>query len=86
MIEIKNLKKYFPIKGGFFNSKKGDVKAVENITFKIPEGEILGLVGESGSGKTTLGRSIIRRIIEEYIFDYRRPIYSINSICRISLT
>ena len=62
MIEIKNLKKYFPIKGGFFNSKKGDVKAVENITFKIPEGEILGLVGESGSGKTTLGRSIIRLI------------------------
>jgi len=62
MIEIKNLKKYFPIKGGFFNSKKGNVKAVENITFKIPEGEILGLVGESGSGKTTLGRSIIRLI------------------------
>ena len=62
MIEIKNLKKYFPIKGGFFNSKKGDVKAVENISFKIPEGEILGLVGESGSGKTTLGRSIIRLI------------------------
>ena len=62
MIEIKNLKKYFPIKGGFFNGKKGDVKAVENITFKIPEGEILGLVGESGSGKTTLGRSIIRLI------------------------
>jgi len=62
MIEIKNLKKYFPIKGGFFNSKKGDVKAVENITFQIPEGEILGLVGESGSGKTTLGRSIIRLI------------------------
>ena len=62
MIEIKNLKKYFPIKDGFFNSKKADVKAVENITFKIPEGEILGLVGESGSGKTTLGRSIIRLI------------------------
>ena len=62
MIEIKNLKKYFPIKGGFFKSKKGNVKAVENITFKIPEGEILGLVGESGSGKTTLGRSIIRLI------------------------
>jgi peptide/nickel transport system ATP-binding protein len=62
MIEIKNLKKYFPIKGGFFNKNYGEVKAVENVNFKIPEGEILGLVGESGSGKTTLGRSIIRLI------------------------
>ncbi|MDC6448354.1 ATP-binding cassette domain-containing protein [Alphaproteobacteria bacterium] len=62
MIKVKNLRKYFPIKGGFFNNKVGDVKAVENVTFEIPEGEILGLVGESGSGKTTLGRSIIRLI------------------------
>ena len=50
MIEIKNLRKYFPIKGGFFNKNYGEVKAVENINFKIPEGEILGLVCESGSG------------------------------------
>ena len=62
MIEIKNLRKYFPIKGGFFNKNYGEVKAVENVNFEIPEGEILGLVGESGSGKTTLGRSIIRLI------------------------
>jgi len=62
MIKVKNLKKYFPITGGFFNNKLGNVKAVENVTFEIPEGEILGLVGESGSGKTTLGRSIIRLI------------------------
>ena len=62
MIKVKNLRKYFPITGGFFNTKLGDVKAVENINFEIPEGEILGLVGESGSGKTTLGRSIIRLI------------------------
>ena len=62
MIEIKDLRKYFPIKGGFFNKNYGEVKAVENVNFKIPEGEILGLVGESGSGKTTLGRSIIRLI------------------------
>ena len=54
MIKVKNLKKYFPIKGGFFNAKNGDVKAVESVNFEIPEGEILGLVGESGSGKTTL--------------------------------
>ena len=62
MIKVKNLKKYFPIKGGFLNKKLGDVKAVENINFEIPEGEILGRGGESGSGKTTLGRSIIRLI------------------------
>ncbi len=62
MIEIRNLRKYFSIKGGFFNKNHGEVKAVENVNFKIPEGEILGLVGESGSGKTTLGRSIIRLI------------------------
>ena len=62
MIKVKNLRKYFPITGGFFNNKLGNVKAVENVTFEIPEGEILGLVGESGSGKTTLGRSIIRLI------------------------
>ena len=62
MIRIENLKKYFPINGGLFNTRVGDVKAVENISFEISEGEILGLVGESGSGKTTLGRSIIRLI------------------------
>ena len=62
MIRVENIKKYFPIKGGFFNKKTGDVKAVENVSFEIPEGEILGLVGESGSGKSTLGRSLIRLI------------------------
>ena len=62
MIRVENIQKYFPIKDGFFNKKNGDVKAVENVSFEIPEGEILGLVGESGSGKSTLGRAIIRLI------------------------
>ena len=44
MIRVENIKKYFPIKDGFFNNKSGDVKAVENVSFEIPEGEILGLV------------------------------------------
>ncbi|SUZ78394.1 uncharacterized protein METZ01_LOCUS31248 [marine metagenome] len=56
------MKKYFPIKGGLFNKKIGDVKAVEKINFTIKKGDVLGLVGESGSGKTTLGRSILRLI------------------------
>ena len=68
MIEIKNLRKYFPIKGGFFNKNYGEVKAVENVNFKIPEGEILGLVGESGSGKTTLGK-ILSKKLDKTFFD-----------------
>ena len=60
MIKVKNLKKYFPIKGGFLNKKLGDVKAVENINFEIPEGEILGLVGESGCGKSTLAKTLLQ--------------------------
>ena len=80
MIKVKNLRKYFPITGGFFNTKLGDVKAVENINFEIPEGEILGLVGESGSGKTTLGRSIIRLIepSEGEIFYNNKNIINFN--------
>lgn len=80
MIKVKNLRKYFPITGGFFNTKFGDVKAVENINFEIPEGEILGLVGESGSGKTTLGRSIIRLIepSEGEIFYNNKNIINFN--------
>ena len=62
MIKVENIKKYFPRIEGFFNNKAGHVKAVENVSFEIPEGEILGLVGESGSGKSTLGRAIIRLI------------------------
>ena len=62
LIDVVNLKKYFPIKGGLFNKKIADVKAVENISFSIKKREVLGLVGESGSGKTTLGRAILRLI------------------------
>ena len=58
LLEIKNLKKYFPIKTGFL--KKSNVQAVEDVSFTIRKGETLGLVGESGCGKTTLGRTIIR--------------------------
>jgi len=60
ILQIKNLKTYFPIKGGFFGGITDHVKAVDNITFDVYPGETLGLVGESGCGKTTCGRTIIR--------------------------
>jgi len=60
LLEIKNLKKYFPITRGLFSKVVNHVKAVDNISFDIKEGETLGLVGESGCGKTTASRVILR--------------------------
>jgi oligopeptide transport system ATP-binding protein len=60
MVEVKDLKMYFPITRGLFRKKVGDVKAVDEISFNIKKNETLGLVGESGCGKTTAGRCILR--------------------------
>jgi len=60
LLEVKNLKKYFPLKSGFLSRATGTVKAVDDISLHILQGETLGLVGESGSGKTTAGRTILR--------------------------
>jgi oligopeptide/dipeptide ABC transporter ATP-binding protein len=60
LLEIRNLKKYFPVTSGFFKRTVGHIKAVDSVSFDIKKGETLGIVGESGCGKTTLGRTIIK--------------------------
>ncbi|MCI0476592.1 MAG: dipeptide ABC transporter ATP-binding protein [Anaerolineales bacterium] len=63
LLEVKNLKKYFPIRKGFFRKTVGNVRAVDDVSFFINEGETLGLVGESGCGKTTASRCILRALV-----------------------
>ena len=60
LVEVSGLKMYFPITAGLLRRKVGDVKAVDNVSFTILQGETLGLVGESGCGKSTCGRAILR--------------------------
>jgi oligopeptide transport system ATP-binding protein len=60
LLQIRDLKKYYPVTTGMFSRHIGDVKAVDGVTFDINQGEIIGLVGESGCGKSTLGKTIPR--------------------------
>ncbi len=62
LLKVDSLKKYFPIEKGFWRRLVGHIKAVDDVSFYIRQGEIMGLVGESGCGKTTLGRCILRAI------------------------
>ncbi|GIN37905.1 dipeptide ABC transporter ATP-binding protein [Heyndrickxia oleronia] len=60
LLEIQNLKTYYPVKGGFLRRTIAEVKAVDDVSFVINKGETLGLVGESGCGKSTAGRTILK--------------------------
>ena len=62
LLVVRNLVKYFPVRGGFLQRVEGWVRAVDDVSFTIRHGETLGLVGESGCGKTTIGRTILRLI------------------------
>jgi len=60
ILRVQNLKKYFPIRRGFFQKISGWVEAVDDVSFEIEQGKTLGLVGESGCGKTTVARLILK--------------------------
>ena len=81
ILQVKDLKKYFPIKGGMFNQTVGYVKAVDGVTFNIKRGTTMGLVGESGCGKTTTGRVILRlsgeKTAGEVLFN-GKEVYDLN--------
>jgi len=60
LVDVQNLRMYFPVVAGVMRTKVADVKAVDDVSFFIRKGETLGLVGESGCGKTTTGRAILQ--------------------------
>ena len=60
LLEVRDLRKFFPVHGGLLNRKVADFRAVDGVSFALQEGKTLGLVGESGSGKTTIGKCILR--------------------------
>jgi len=80
-LEVKNLKMYFAVTKGILRKKYGDIKAIDNVSFKIRRGETLGLVGESGCGKTTTGHCILRlyRPTEGHILFEGRDISRLTS-------
>ncbi len=72
LLEVRNLRKHFPLRGGLLNRRSAVFRAVDDVSFIVPRGKTLGLVGESGSGKTTIGKCAIRLVeptAGEILFD-----------------
>jgi len=81
LVQVKNLIKYFPVKGGLLQRTVAQVQAVDNVSFSIKAGETLGMVGESGCGKTTIGRTVLRLVPAtsgEVLFE-GRDVFKANS-------
>ncbi len=84
LLEVSGLKKYFPIRRGFFKRVVGHVRAVDGVDFYVMEGETLGLVGESGCGKTTTGRCILRALDPtDGRMLFRDPVLGRVDICQL---
>lgn len=84
ILEVENLKKYFPIKTGVLQKVVGHVKAVDDVSFEINKGETFSLVGESGCGKSTLGRTVLR-LIDKTSGNIRFKGIDIHSISRAEM-
>ncbi len=80
ILSVKNLKKYFPIKTGLIKHQTGSVKAVDDVSFEIKKGNVLGIVGESGCGKSTLGRTMLKLLepTEGEVYYNGQNIYNLN--------
>ncbi|ACB84077.1 ABC transporter ATP-binding protein [Natranaerobius thermophilus] len=80
ILEVNNLKKHFPVRGGLLKKVVGHVKAVDGVSFNIKRGQTLGLVGESGCGKSTTGRTILRLLekTQGEVFYQGQDVYNLN--------
>lgn len=84
ILSVRNLKVYFPVEEGFLKKSSLTVKAVDDISFDVYEGESVGLVGESGSGKTTVSRSILGLVDEAYHFKESKIFYEGKNILEMT--